>query len=243
MSREHHQGCIPSRIMSPWLSSSFAMNSRFAFSPIGPRASLTIFAALFSLSVWFIRRDPVLSYMSTAAWIVAGVTFPCSVGNAIALLLKRFPGLCLLASHRVGIATSMACLLALSLIFVGLWRSPRADLTDVIYLIIVMLGILTLIAAITCKGAIRVLRGKAKGDDMLFWISGSIGVSVLMFVIPPFGLLLPISVLALFYGVGGYFAASISLSNINCEPDGAANQSQPVGPAINQTSPAAGSGG
>jgi hypothetical protein len=27
MSREHHQSCIPSRIMSPWLSSAFAMST------------------------------------------------------------------------------------------------------------------------------------------------------------------------------------------------------------------------
>jgi hypothetical protein len=52
MSREHHQGCIPSRIMSPWLSSSFGNSMTARAYNAMPRFAVAIIAHLF-LFAWF----------------------------------------------------------------------------------------------------------------------------------------------------------------------------------------------
>lgn len=189
------------------------MSLHFALRPLRPWATLAIFTGLFSVCVWLIRSEHESLYSNALAWIIAITSVGCSVAFTVSLSLRQFPRLAQVGFHRTGVFLTLVSFLMLPVIFFGIWHIAREDISDIIYISIVVGAVLGILAAVAFKGWTRAAQGKFTMKGVRVCIGCGLA-TIPIATIPIGALLLPLGFLAVVYGIGGYFALSMRpLSN------------------------------
>ena len=102
MSREHHEGCTASRIMSPWLSSSFGADMRIH--PLSPSdAAMKVLLLFIAWCVLFVLSWPIALLALMAAPIVWVLSLPLRlIGVCVESILALLRAVLLLPARMLG---------------------------------------------------------------------------------------------------------------------------------------------